>query len=436
MQTTLPTMMKRGLVIVGMLAGLAVLFLAGGSYMAASQVTGDSEQLMQEAEAETDDPVLKIQRLDALLDRKEMLDSWATSGVPARLWLFFDLDETRGLITNRYVKAVDAFVVAPLRPLLEERLKKASGAKYAEDYNTLKLYLLATDGPRHGFEDWMVTRIVRQRARMLTDDPKTTRGLMLMMAKHALELVDAWPGFIQRDQNLISMVRDRLSRVGSSLRYYDQYVTVLEDLKLDETGPDTPENRIYPAVRFTDPIVKSEAIVRGPYTARGFKAVRAGLDDGLLRLEREHWVVPLTPEEKGAGPLVKRAYARVWQDYEAQFIKEWSDLFRGLKPAGEQAALLKHLATPPSPYKTLIDMLKREIENTDDKIKGELGSLAAFPIQAYVELIIPLSAALDAKQTPDLATAERKTRELLLKLNPLGQELMAPLLLQPLGAKP
>ncbi|HRI68265.1 MAG TPA: ImcF-related family protein, partial [Polyangium sp.] len=182
------------------------------------------------------------------------------------------------------------------------------------------------------------------------------------------------------DIALVERTRDILARVGPAQRFYDRFVTKLEYEKHDENGAEDKDNLIYPPISldtlFSDrPGVLSKLrssqkerngkwfIVRGPYTAKGYAQVVASLKEGLTVLKRERWIVPLTQEEERQGDKIQQALARVREDYDAQYIREWVEFFQDIKieiPQNNKAAIeeLRVLSTPDWPYHRLLRTLE------------------------------------------------------------------------------
>jgi type VI secretion system protein ImpL len=199
------------------------------------------------------------------------------------------------------------------------------------------------------------------------------------------------------DKALVERTRDILARVGPTQRYYDRFVTVLEYEKYDENGPNTRENLKYPPVSldelFSDRpevLAKVQSAqkqrtgkwlnVRGPYTAKGHAQVVASLEEGLKVLDRERWVVPLTQEEERQGDKIQQALARVRQDYDAQYIREWLEFFRDVIvdiPPNNKEAIeeFRVLSTPDWPYQRLLRTLEDNTQFDMDKNQAEAAVL-------------------------------------------------------------
>ena len=191
------------------------------------------------------------------------------------------------------------------------------------------------------------------------------------------------------NEPLIARVRDVLGRVGDSQRYYDQFVTILEDEKIDPAGPTTADNMKYPPITLNDLFQdRPDALtklsskqkrregkwqkVRGPYTKLGHTAVLDKLVNGYEILEREKWVVPLSAEEEAQGDKIRQALERVRQDYDAQYIREWTEFFRDIDVAIPQNNIeaieeFRVLSTPDWPYWRLIRALKENTQFYEDE---------------------------------------------------------------------
>jgi type VI secretion system protein ImpL len=182
------------------------------------------------------------------------------------------------------------------------------------------------------------------------------------------------------DKAIVERTRDILARVGPAQRFYDRFVTKLEYDKYDENGPDEKDNLKYPPISLDELFSDRREVlgkvrssqkertgkwlqVRGPYTAKGHAQVIASLEEGLTVLDRERWVVPLTQEEERQGDKIQQALARVRQDYDAQYIREWVEFFRDVQveiPPNNKEAIeeFRVLSTPDWPYQRLLRTLE------------------------------------------------------------------------------
>ena len=273
-----------------------------------------------------------------------------------------------------------------------ERLRQTTGARYLDEYNTLKTYLLLGDKIHlQDNADWETGRLVQIWSDILrrTDTDLSERDIKLKIFPHVSFYVDLLKDVDiesedqvvpeDLDRALVERTRDILTRVGPAQRYYDQFVTVLEDQKLDESGPTIPENLKYPPVTlqtiFSDRpdvlnrVRSSERLrqnrwmeVRGPYTFRAHEQVLASLSEGYRVLQREEWVIPLTAEEQKGGDRIALALDRVRQDYDDQYIREWVNFFRDVDvavPGTNREAISEYraLCTPDWPYQRLLRTL-------------------------------------------------------------------------------
>jgi type VI secretion system protein ImpL len=293
-----------------------------------------------------------------------------------------------------YVRMLERGFVAPSKDLLETKLRAASGEKFIEDYNNLKTYLLLDDALHlQDNNDWEAGRLTQVWAEVLRPRAGNVSEADLKAAifPHVAYYVD----LLRRarvkgstlDQPLIAGVRDKLSRVGPSQRYYDQFVTVLVDQKYDEAGPSTRDNLKYPPVDMNDMFADRPDVfkvlqssqkeregrwfeVAGPYTDKGHDQVIASLEEGYKLLEREQWVLPATGEEKVQGEKIQLALNRVRQDYDNEYVRQWTSFFRDIvvkTPANNREAIEEYqiLSTPDWPYLRLLRALSDHTQFED-----------------------------------------------------------------------
>jgi type VI secretion system protein ImpL len=343
----------------------------------------------------------KVDKLDSLRATVGKLDDFRENGAP--LGYRFGMYQGNKLFDpalKQYIASLQQGFVRPTKDRLEQKLKSASGAKYLEDYNNLKAYLLLNDKDHlQDFADWETGRLVQQWGEILrptSDLPENE--LKLKLLPHVAYYVDLLKrGVIvgePLDAPLVERTRDILTRVGPTQRYYDQFVTVLIDEKYDESGPATRDNLKYPPTFLGDLFADRPEVltkikssqkertgkwfeVQGPYTARGKVEVVRRLDEGHKLLDREKWVVPLTAEEKAQGDKIQQALDRVHQDYDSEYIRQWVSFFRDLSvevpPTNKDAiAEFKILSTPDWPYLRLLKTLDENTQlHEEDKNAAE-----------------------------------------------------------------
>ncbi|HZO12584.1 MAG TPA: type VI secretion system membrane subunit TssM [Polyangiaceae bacterium] len=333
------------------------------------------------------DTLAKVDQLDALRAHLEMLDRWNEEGAPlAYRWGMYQGDTLFEPALEQYIAELKKGFVWPVKEGLEKRMP-GTGANYLDEYNTLKTYLLLND-PQHiqDYDQWETGRLTQEWASVVRGgapnvSERDLRDKLFPHVNYYVQLLKR--GIIKGedlDQGLIASTRDVLTRVGPSQRYYAQYVDALIDEKIDEAGPNTPDNMKYPPISLNDLFQdrpdaltklsskrkKREAklqLVRGPYTAPGHEEVLRRLEEGYSRIERELWVVPLTTEEKQQPEKIKQALERVRQDYDNQYINEWTEFFRDVDVAVPQNNVesideFKVLSTPDWPYWRLLKALR------------------------------------------------------------------------------
>ncbi|MDC0746303.1 type VI secretion system membrane subunit TssM [Polyangium mundeleinium] len=336
-------------------------------------------------------PLEKVEKLDNLRSHAQLLDQYREEGAPVSYrWGMYQGDKLFEPTKDQYIASLREGFVKPVRARLEERLNAATGGKYLEEYNDLKTYLLLADEHRThllpesetAWETGKLLQLWTDILRPTTDIPEA--DLKAKLAPHVKYYVDLLRrGAIrgeELDKRTVERTRDILARVGPTQRYYDRFVTALIDEKYDENGPNTRENLKYPPLSLDDlfsdrPEVLSKVrsaqkertskwfVVRGPYTAKGHAQVVASLEEGIKVLDRERWVVPLTQEEERQGDKIAQALARVRQDYDAQYIREWLEFFRDILveiPPNNKEAIeeFRVLSTPDWPYQRLLRALE------------------------------------------------------------------------------
>jgi type VI secretion system protein ImpL len=342
----------------------------------------------------TGSPIDKVTKLDGLQEHVEFLNQNKRDGAPVGYGFpMYVGDKLYPPARDQYIEILRRGFIKPSKDALEDKLRHATGAKYLDEYNTLKTYLLLNDRAHLvDHSEWEKGRLVQQWAENLRKQSSdmSEADLKDKLLKHVSFYVDLLktgeaPGE-ELDKALVENVRDKLTRVGAAQRYYDQFVTVLIDQKYDETGPSTDENLKYPPVslksifadrpevlakvksasRAVDEQRQADAPhpwkVEGPYTYKGHEQVLTSLEEGHKLLEREKWVVPLTAEEEKEGDRIQKALDRVRQDYDSQYITQWVNFFRDIDvqiPNTNKDALneFKVLSTPDWPYQRLLRTL-------------------------------------------------------------------------------
>ena len=355
-------------------------------------------------------PVEKVAKLDELRGHVEDLYQNKINGAPIGYGFpMYQGDRLYPPARDQYIDILRKGFVRPVKDSLEDKLRKATGAKYLDDYNNLKTYLLLSDQLHLvDHSEWQKGRLIQLWAEHLrrSSSDMSEADLKTKLAPHVAFYVDLLKTGIEvkgeeLDKPLVENVRDKLTRVGAAQRFYDQFVTVLIDQKYDETGPSTPENLKYPPVTlqsiFSDrPEVlakvrsaryegseKKWGEVQGPYTYKGHEQVLSSLEEGTKLLEREKWVVPLTAEEEKEGDRIQKSLDRVRQDYDSQYIAQWINFFRDIDvkiPDNNRDAIaeFKVLSTPDWPYQRLLRTLadNTQFDEIAEKNEAEASLLA------------------------------------------------------------
>ncbi|RLB60207.1 MAG: type VI secretion system membrane subunit TssM, partial [Deltaproteobacteria bacterium] len=85
----------------------------------------------------------KVDQLDTLRAHIEKLDQWNDDGPPITyLWMMYQGETLFEPALEQYIDSLRQGFIMPAKEQLEERLKKATGAKYLDEYEALKTYLL------------------------------------------------------------------------------------------------------------------------------------------------------------------------------------------------------------------------------------------------------------------------------------------------------
>jgi type VI secretion system protein ImpL len=204
----------------------------------------------------------KLERLKNLRLRVQLLLKNRRQGPPMGYGFpMYQGDKLYRPVRDQYLATLREGFLRPTEGALVERLRRTTGAKYLDEYNALKTYLLLGDKIHlQDNADWETAHLVQLWAGILrrTDNNPSERDTKLKISPHVSFYVDLLKDVDldtedqvvpeELDRGLIERTRDILTRVGPAQRYYDQFVTILEDQKLDESGPATPENLKYPPV--------------------------------------------------------------------------------------------------------------------------------------------------------------------------------------------
>jgi type VI secretion system protein ImpL len=374
-----------------------VAFLNNRALVAKTRAVSAEAQPLLTWTAEGGDAAEKVDKLDSLRGHLELLDQYEQDGAPlSHRWGMYQGDTLYKPTLDEYIAILRQGFINPTRERLENKLKSGTGAKYLEDYNNLKTYLLLDNAIHLQDEaDWEADRLTNLWAEIL--GPTTQMSEQDLKAKirpHVAYYVD----LLRRqrvksdpplDKGLIDQTRDKLRRVGETTRYYDQFVTALIDQKYDESGPTSRDNLKYPPVSLNDMFIDRPEVltkvssglkqrtgkwfeVLGPYTSKGHAQVQASLTEGYKLLEREQWVLPFTDDEKKQGDRIQKSLDRVRQDYEAEYIRQWVNFFRDIEvavPPNNKEAIseFKILATPDWPYMRLLRALNDNTQFDDPR---------------------------------------------------------------------
>ena len=306
----------------------------------------------------------KLEALEPLRKQLEELEGYQKDGVPFnRRFLMYSGDEVYRPLVHIFVANLQQGFLLPVRHALEERLNKIKGERYAEERLLLKTYLMSSD-TSHLDVDWASKRYTLLWAdlskSLSTIDLVTLRQKMAPHVRDYFELIQPEPGQDGDDANdgkarakavptndkVVERARTALMAVPVRSRYYAMFVEQLEHELYDELNDRVRGNLRYPPLAldtmFTDrPDVltwlksrkKSANLgyfeVSGPYTDKGHFAVLGNIGEATQLLEREQWVVPLSPEERGDRVVVN--VGLLAEDYETKYVEAWKGFLGDLQ---------------------------------------------------------------------------------------------------------
>jgi hypothetical protein len=447
-------------------------------------------------------PLDKLQKLDALRDSLALLSHYKETGPPIAYGkLLYQGDALLSPTRDAYADCLRKAFVEPAKAALEDSLRRTTGAQYLDGYEHLKAYLLLADRAHllNGQADWEKARLTKSWAeRLRRAAPAVPEAdLEARLAAHVGFYVDLLQHGEaegeQLDASLVGSVRDRLARVGSNARLYDQFVNALVGQRDPAGKPAYPPISLQtlfadrPEVLLRVKSAQKErqdkwAEVQGPYTRKGHERVVASLEEGQKLLALETWILPLTGQQQ------QSALERLRADYDETYINQWTSFFRDIDvtvPSNRRDAVseLRDLSTPDWPYQRLLRTLADNTQLDDapptpgqapgdaDPItarfrstvgfgvpappakpkegeppKGPAPVAAPIALAAYIAILVDLGAELETTKeggvpmTSTLAAealfagAQKATRKLIWDLDSTGQELLRPLLLPPLQA--
>jgi len=332
-------------------------------------------------------PSKNLELLAPMLERLQELDTHREEGVPVSMqWMMYQGDRIYRPTVINYVAHLQQGFVVPCKQRLEERLKVVKGDKYLSERFDLRTYLMLND-MENDFEkldiEWATgqyTALWFELVKPIADKPEP--DMKKEMAQHVryyftlLKEKRVTPVPLNKD--LVAYVRKVLMNVPVAKRYYDLYVNVVAEEKIDDAGDQSRANRRYPAITLPDvfsdradvmKILTSAKFekdkqwkdVEGPYTERGHYAVLRNIATGMGLLEADAWVVPLGPDE--TREKVTANINQLANDYERRYVEAWMEFMSDVtvkSPGSLQEAvnLYKILASPPWPYLQLLRRLE------------------------------------------------------------------------------
>lgn len=456
---------------------LSVGGLLGWSWSNNQDLEARTDALCRELEADT---IRRAGTLPQVLEQLEqarqhglMLDLWEHEGVPMGYGFgLYRGAEQLGRITECYREGLGEAFVAPARVTLEERLRRTTGARHLEAYNALKAYLLLRD--REHLEDhgeWLAFQLRNQALRHwalttkqpVDKDPAVQEQVHKHLSRYVkFRMRGDWQGE-PLDDALVAHARKSLQRNEDNARYYDEFVTILEDEQADPNKALSPSNLKFPPITLRSMFSDRPKVLRvlvskrkrgggrwqsvtGPYTPAGYKRVRSSLDDAKKLLQREAWV-GVTDQAK-----MEAALDRVWSGYQETYVVSWQDLIADIeltlvKDRDQRKAILELFSTEPSPYETLLRTVAVNTQvgptSADNPIRKAFASFVALGagegderlLRQYATIVKERLDRLERGPAGGKKATTKRARELLAGLRPEGRKFWTPLLFAPLGAK-
>jgi type VI secretion system protein ImpL len=340
-------------------------FLNNRKLLAYSKATAEAAMKI---DWKSGDPIrTKIDQLDPLRHLLADLEAHSKEGEAIRVgkdekvsvtgFLMYSGHEIYPQLLRLYIKNMQDGFVMPCKFKLESELSSIKGVpeNYARERRMLKAYLMLSD-VAHLDVDWAIGQYVPLWAKLnqSTNDIAIIdlRKRMQPHVNYYFELIK--PGddgkaaatFVPQNDKVVDYARKVLTSVPPRKRYYAMFVNTIEVELNDDMQDEVRSNLRYPPTSldamFSD---RKEVLgwlkssqneankgyyqVAGPYTDKGHAAVINNIDEAGKLLEREQWVVPLTPEEQ--GEQLVRNIALLGEDYDQNYIAAWKGFLQDLQ---------------------------------------------------------------------------------------------------------
>ncbi|HEY4119030.1 MAG TPA: type VI secretion system membrane subunit TssM [Byssovorax sp.] len=341
-------------------------------------------------------PGPKLDKVRPVLDRLLEIDTIRKEGTPVGMgWLMYQGEVVYRPTVRAYVSQIQMGFVVPCKQRLEDKLKLITGEHYLKDRLELKKYLMLSD-VEHLDIDWATGQFTVLWAEQL----RSTSNIGETELKKQLEphvryyfelLKEKKVTPVPPNTALVESARKKLLAVPANKRYFDLFVTSVNELKYDEAGDNVRANRVVPPLALNDIFADRAEVLRvlksqrnekekhwkeidGPYTDKGHYFVVKNIAEGLGLLEREQWVVPLGPDEQ--KDQVGRNLKRLADDYDQKYIEAWTEWMADLKiesPATLKDAIELYtiLVKPDWPYLRILRQMEDHTQWKKDKAAFE-----------------------------------------------------------------
>jgi type VI secretion system protein ImpL len=336
----------------------------------------------------------KVTLLNPVLERLQDLDHYEQDGPPFGMgWLMYQGPTIYRPTMTSYVAHLTRGFVGPCKQRLEEKLKNVKGNEYLKERELLKTYLMLSDTENLDVE-WATGKFTVLWSELLRATTNINeldlRKLLSGHVRYYLTLLkNKKVSPLEPNQKLIDTTRKTLQDVPVTKRYYDLFVNSTIDERYDEAAENSRANRKFPPITIGDlfgnrpELLKAITSARyakekiwkevdGPYTDKGHWKVARNIAEGAGLLEREQWVVPLGPEER--GDRVPANLKRLAVDYDQLAIAQWDDWMADVQvksPATVKEAidLYVELVKPEYAYLRILRSVEDHTQYTDKKKK-------------------------------------------------------------------
>ena len=357
----------------------------------------------------------KLPRMAPLLKLLQELDENKKKGPPFNKgFLMYSGDKILSPLRRLFVANMQKGFVTPCKFFLERKLNAIKGKKYAEERLALKTYLMLSDVANLDVE-WATGKYTAlwadlQKATTDVAIPEL-RKRMKPLVRSYFDLIKPMSGKarakpVAANPRIVAHARKVLQSVHVSDRYYAMFVTSVQHELYDPERGAERSNLQFPPISldamFTDrPKVIKKWItsrkfekkkkyyeVLGPYTEKGHHRVLGNIKLASKLLEREQWVVPLTPDER--GERVAANVVELAKSYERRYIAAWRGFLLDLhvrQPNNLKEGIEEYeaLLRPEWPYLRILRALEDHTQWTGKTLNKDAGKIANRRLKSRIQ---------------------------------------------------